>query len=138
MTINCSLNITGTPPEESVRAFMQSYQHSSKISNYSKYENQLNEYFKNKIQKSIDNNNIKVNGLADSFKLNIEGDRIDFSSSMFELANAYEYGSDNIYPHRFIEPAVIEVANNMSDKIINEAMNSYQKNTRIVSIKKNF
>ena len=138
MTVNCSLTVTGIRPEESIKAFMQSYQHSAKMSNYSKYEDQLNQYFDNKIKESIENNNIKVDGLADSFQLKVENDRIEFSSSMFEVANAYEYGSDHIYPHRFIEPAVIEIANNMSNRIINEAIDTYQKNTRIVSIKQNF
>ena len=138
MTIKCSLDIKGTSPEQSVAAFIQSYQSSAKISNYAKYEDQLNEYFRNRVQKSIDDNNIRIDGLGDSFKLDIRNNRIEFSSSMFEVANMYEYGSDNIYPHRFIEPAVIDVANQMSDKIIDEAISIYQKNTRTISIKKNF
>ena len=138
MTVECTLTKTGIDPEKSIKAFMNSYIQSSQVSRYNKYEHQLNEFFVDKIRNNIESSGINVSGLSDSFQLNIENNRIEFSTTMSDVANTFEYGSDNVSPRRFIEPAVIQVANNMSQKIIHEAMDIYQANTRTASISKKY
>lgn len=136
MTVNCSLTVTGIQPEQSVRAFMDSYRESSRLSRYENKESQLNNFFQEKMRESIVNNDINVTGLEDSFELNIRNNRIEFSTTMPDVANTFEYGSGNVQPRRYIQPVVAEVANQMSKNIINEAIGLYSTNTRITTVRR--
>lgn len=128
MTIDCNLTITGILPEDSMNAFMRSYYQTSKVSHYKKYQNQMQQYFKNKMDKSVDSSDIKVKGLSSSFKMDIKNDKIEFLTTMPDTVNKYEYGSDTTPPRRFVEPVILDVANKMSEKIIDEAIDMYNKN----------
>lgn len=138
MTIDYNLTISGILPEDSVKAFMQSYHQTSKISHYKKYQNQLQQYFKDKMDKSVDSSDIDVKGLSNSFRMDMKNDRIEFSTTMPGVANKYEYGSNTTPPKRFIEPVIIDVANKMSDKIIDEAIDIYNRNVVMTMETKSF
>ena len=62
-------------------------------------------------------------------KLNFKGKNLEFTSS-YPGAKRLELGGGNKPPLRFIKPAVIETANELSELIISEAISSYQNNSR--------
>ena len=70
MTFECTLNVSGISPQVSAKAFIHSYQETSKVQHYEKYHNELEQYYQNKI-----NNNIGRYGLdMDSNQSSIQFD----------------------------------------------------------------
>ena len=61
--------------------------------------------------------------------MNFKGKNLEFTSS-YPGAKRLELGGGNKPPLRFIKPAVIETANELSELIISEAISSYQNNSR--------
>ena len=113
-------------PEKSAKAFIDSYNQTSRLSHYKKYHNQLEQYFVNKIQKNIERSGIKDDKLKNSFSVNLTKNDLQFISTR-KNATKYEYGYENQPPKRYIQPAVFDTANKMSEIIINEAIDMYKK-----------
>lgn len=131
MTFECTLNVSGVLPEVSSNAFIRSYQETSKMHHYQKYQSQLEQYFQDKIDRNASQNNIHTRD--NGFYIEITTNQINFISES-QSAIKYEYGTDNMPPRRFIQPAVIDVANKMSDFIISDAIDIYNRNTKFTSL----
>ena len=131
MTFECTLDVSGILPEVSANAFVKSYQETSKMQHYQKYQSQLEQYFQDKIDRNASQNNIRTRD--NGFHIEITTNQINFISES-QSAIKYEYGTDNMPPRRFIQPAVIDVANKMSDFIISDAIDVYNRNTKIISL----
>lgn len=129
MTFDCTLTVTGLDPKVSSEAFIDSYQKTSRMSYYKKYKNKLEQYFVNKVNRNIDQNQIKSTGLKDSFSIKFQGNSLEFISK-HKKALKYEYGYGNTPPRRYIQPAVFETANELSNIIISEAISLYNKNSK--------
>lgn len=129
MTFDCSLTVSGLDPEKSAKAFIDSYNQTSQLSHYQKFHNQLEQYFINKINRSIAQSNIKSDKVKNSFSMNFNGKNLEFTSN-YPGAKRLEFGSGNKAPLRFIQPAVIETTNELSEIIISEAIGLYQNNSR--------
>ena len=61
MTFQCTLNVTGTLPQVSARAFIQSYEETSKIQHYQKYYNELEQYYQNQMEHNISQSGLDFN-----------------------------------------------------------------------------
>lgn len=129
MTFNCTLTVTGLDPQTSAKAFIDSYNQTSKLSHYAKYQNRLEQYFVNKIDRNISQANIKDKNLRNSFSINFKGNNLEFISTQ-KNAIKYEYGYGYKPPRRFIQTAVFDTANELSEIIISEAISAYNKNSK--------
>ena len=129
MTFDCSLTVSGLDPQTSAKAFIDSYNQTSQLSHYQKFHNKLEQYFVNKIDRNIARNNIKSDKIKGSFSVNFKGKNLEFTSN-YPGAKRLEFGSGNKPPLRFIQPAVIETANELSEIIISEAITAYNNNSR--------
>lgn len=129
MPYDVKLTKTGISPERSMRAFIESYQETSKVSHYQKNKAIIEQYFKNNLSKNITQSNIKDTNLINTFSINFQGNTLQFVSKS-NKAMKYEFGSGTEAPKRFIEPAVIEATNKISDIIISDAIELYQRKTR--------
>ena len=133
MPINYNVQVTGVLPEDSLSAFQESYNNSSKISNYQKYQNEIEAFFLSEVQKNMQHQGINDDGITDGLNIDIKDSRIEFRTNNPKLVNAIEYGSAHLPGQRFMQPAVHSVGSFMSKKILNEATNSYSENTPIRS-----
>jgi len=129
MTFDCSLTVSGLDPQTSAKAFIDSYNQTSQLSHYQKFHNKLEQYFVNKINRNIARSNIKSDKIKGSFSVNFKGKNLEFTSN-YSGAKRLEFGSGNKPPLRFIQPAVIETANELSEIIISEAITAYNNNSR--------
>lgn len=129
MTFDCSLTVNGLDPETSAKAFIDSYNQTSQLSYYQKFHNKLEQYFVNKVNQNAVRSNVKSDKIKNSFSMNFKGKNLEFTSS-YPGAKRLELGGGNKPPLRFIKPAVIETANELSELIISEAISSYQNNSR--------
>ena len=130
MSFECTLDITGIPPEVSNKAFLQSYQDTSNPKYYKKYEQRIEQYFKDKLSQHISQNQLP-SYLEDTFFIDFKNDGIYFNSNS-KSALKYEFGSGNMPPKRFIEPSFIETANEVSQIMITDAISLYNKYTRFI------
>ena len=126
MTFDCTLTISGMDPQRSAKAFIDSYNETARLSHYQKYHHRLEQYFVNKIQQNIARVNIKDDKLKNSFSIDFKKNELRFISTR-KNAIKYEYGSGNQPPKRYIQPAVFDTASEMSEIIIDEAINTYNK-----------
>lgn len=131
MSFECTLNVTGTKPQSSARAFLRSYQETSSPQYYKKYDQRIQSYFKNKLSQSISQAQIYDNTLEQSFFVDFKSDGIYFSSNSSK-ALKYEYGYDKNPPKQYLESAVIETANEVSNIMITDALDLYNKYSRIL------
>lgn len=131
MTFECTLEVSGILPEVSANAFIKSYQETSKMQHYQKYQSELEQYFQNKIDRNAHQNSIHIRD--NGFHIEITANQINFISES-QSAIRYEYGTNDTPPKRFIQPAVIDVANKMSDFIISDAIDIYNRNTKFISL----
>lgn len=129
MPFDVTLTKTGIDPQRSMQAFIESYQETSKVSHYQKNKAIIEQYFKSNIDKNISQANIKDSNLTNTFSINFRGNTLEFVSKS-NKAMKYEFGSGTDAPKRFIEPAVIEATNKISDIIISDAIELYQRKTR--------
>lgn len=125
MTFGCTLHVTGTLPSVSAKAFIASYNETSQAIHYQQYQSLLENYFQNAMDKNI--RQMNVDAKAQSFSMKIEANQIQFISDT-QSSIKYEYGSDQIPPKRFIQPAVIDTANQISNLIISDAISIYNRN----------
>lgn len=130
MSFECTLNITGIKPETSNKAFIQSYQQTSNPKYYKKHQQKIEKFFQNKLQQSTQQVQISSN-IVNTFDVNFKSDGIYFSSNS-KSALKYEFGSGKTPPKRFIEPAFIETANEVSNIMITDALDLYNKYTRFI------
>lgn len=131
MTFECTLNVTGTNPQTSIQAFLKSYQDTSNPKYYKKYDKHLEAYFKDKLRKSISQAQIKDKNLDKSFFVTFKSEGIYFSSKS-KKALKYEFGYGNNPPKRYLQPAIVETANEVSNIMITDALNLYNKYSRIL------
>ena len=131
MTFECTLNTTGINPQSSIKAFLKSYQDTSNPKYYQKYDKRLEQYFQDKIRKNIRQTQIKDDKLADTFFVTFKNEGIYFSTNA-RRALKYEFGSGNTPPKRFLQPAIVETANEVSNIMITDAIDLYQKYSRIL------
>ncbi len=127
MTFECTLNVSGISPQVSAKAFINSYQETSKVQHYEKYHNELEQYYQNKI-----NNNIGRYGLdmdSNQCSIQFDGNQINFISEGYS-AIQYEYGYDDYAPKRFMQSAVTEVTNKIANYMISDEINIYQRQAR--------
>lgn len=136
MTIECNLTTTYYPlsPEESIHAFIESYEKTSKISYYQKYQKEIEEYFNKKAEE-----NIKRSGLHDtldlmgSFHAEIDSNGMKFYSISHSAAY-YEYGysqnGDLTAPSYFMRPAFEETSKFAAGKIIDSAIQEYNSHSK--------
>ena len=129
MTFDCSLTVSGLDPETSAKAFIDSYNQTSQLSHYQKFHNKLEQYFVNKVNQNVIRSNIKSDKIKSSFSVNFKGKNLEFTSN-YPGAKRLELGSGNKPPFRFIQPAVIETTNELSEIIISEAISAYNNNSR--------
>ena len=134
MTFDCNLIIEGILPEASANAFLQSYQQTAQTEHYQQYAADLEQYFQDKVYRNARQNNIRTRD--NSFFMEITSDEIRFISDG-QNALKYEYGSGDTPPRRFVQPAVIDVANKISEHMISDAIEIYDNNTRFTTIRKN-
>ena len=127
MSFECELIITGTLPEVSAKAFISSYEETSKMSHYKKDLNYIEQYFRDKLERNIAQANIPNKKIKDSFSVTMDNNSIIFSSNDFRSL-VYEYGAKNVPPRRYLEPSVIGTANEISSIILNDAIEAYNKN----------
>ena len=130
MTFECTLQISGIRPEVSNRAFLQSYQETSNAKYYKKYDKKIESFFKDKLSSNMSQSQIPQS-LENTFFIDFKSDGIYFSSNS-STALKYEFGSGNIPPKRFIEPAFIDTANEVSEMMITDALDLYNKYSRFV------
>lgn len=130
MSFECTLDVSGIKPEVSHKAFIQSYQDTSNPKYYKKHEQKIEDFFKNKLEQHMSQNGIPQS-LEQSFFIDFKNDGIYFSSNS-EAALKFEFGSGNMPPKRFIEPAFVEAANEVSNIMITDAINLYNKYSRFV------
>ena len=128
MGFNCDLIMTGTPPEVSARAFIQSYNDTSKMSHYKKELNYIEKYFHEKLERNIAQANIQNRNLKNTFSVEIQGKYMVFSSTD-PKAMVYEYGAGQVPPRRYLEPSVMDTANEMPSIMLNDAIEAYNKYT---------
>ena len=131
MPINYTLEVQGVLPEDSLNAFKNSYNRSSKMSTYKKYQDEIEEYFLSEVRENVRHQGIEAEGLIDGLSVNIANDKIEFKTNNPYLVNAIEYGSNHSVGQRFMQPSVSEVGKFMSNKILNEATSYYSNNTPI-------
>lgn len=129
MPFDVKIEQTGIDPDRSIRAFLDSYNETSQISHYQKNKGLIEEYFKTHINQNIDQVGIKNTNLKNDFSINFNGNNLEFISQNNQ-AMKYEFGSGQDSPKRFIEPAVMETANKISDIMISDAIELYQRKTR--------
>ena len=128
MSVECTLNVSGIKPEVSNKAVIRSFQQTSSPKYYQKYQKRIESYFQDKLQKNISQAQIS-NDIADTFNIKFQSDGIYFNSDSIE-ALKYEFGSKNTPPKRFIEPAFTETANEVSQLVITDAIDLYNRYTR--------
>lgn len=131
MTISYTLTKEGMMPEDSLRSFKNAYNKTSKMSYYKKYQDEIENHFFKSLNENMRHQGISVDGLAESFYINITDDSIEFRTTNPYLVNAIEYGSKNIVGNRFMQPSVSSVGNFMSKKILNDANSFYTSTTPI-------
>lgn len=129
MPFECALTITGTPPEVSAKAFIDSYNETSKMSHYKKRLNHIQQYFQDKLERNIAQAQIQDYRLKNSFSVQIQGKNMIFSSTSPKAA-LYEYGTSNVPPKRYLQPSVMDTANEMSSIILNDAIEVYENNIK--------
>lgn len=123
---SCTLQRVGGPSlGASVQAFLQSYNETARAQHYQQYQSLLQQYFQNAMDKNIRQANIDAQ--AKSFSMKIESNQIQFISDN-QSSIKYEYGFEGVPPKRFIQPAVIETANMISNLIISDAISIYNRN----------
>lgn len=132
MPFNCELIMTGTPPEVSAKAFIDSYNETSKMNHYKGKLNHIQQYFQNKLERNIAQAKIQNTHLANSFSVSIQGNKMIFSSNDPRSA-VYEYGSGSMPPKRYLQPSIMDTANEMSSIILNDAVEAYEKQTKFGS-----
>ena len=125
---NCSVHISGTLPHVSAKAFIDSYRETSKAQHYQQYQSSLEQYFQNAMGKNI--RQMNVDAESKSFTMKVEANQIQFISDN-QNSMKYEYGNDNVPPKRFIQPAVVDTANEISHLMISDAISIYKRNTGI-------
>jgi len=130
MTFECTLNTSGVSPEKSAYAFIQSYRDTSDVKYYTKHEKRIENFFKKKLEQSISQSRIPQS-LSKSFFINFKNDGIYFSSNS-KRALRYEFGANDVSPKRFIEPAFIATANEVSQIMITDAIGLYNQYSRFV------
>jgi hypothetical protein len=130
MTFECTLSVSGIRPEVSNQAFLRSYQDTSKPKYYKKYEKRIESFFKDKLIQNMSQNQIPQS-LEQSFFVDFKNDGIYFNSNS-QKALKYEFGAGNMPPKRFIEPALIDTANEVSDIMITDALDLYNRYSRFV------
>ena len=128
MSFECTLNVSGIEPHISNQAFLQSYRDTSNPKYYKKHEKRIEQYFKDKLAQSVLQYQLP-DSLTNTFFINFKNDGIYFSSDSVK-ALKYEFGSGNMPPKRFIEPAFIDTANEVSEIMITDAIDLYNKYTR--------
>lgn len=133
MTINCTLEVNGVLPEESLNAFKNAYNVTSKMSHYKKFQDEIESYFLSRVSDNMRHQGINDKDIISNLGVNITNDRIEFKAANPRLVNAIEYGSAHEMGRRFMQPSVMDVGNLMSKKIISEAINYYSKHTFIKS-----
>lgn len=129
MTFNCSLTVSGMNPQQSAKAFIDSYNETSQLSYYKKFHNRLEQYFVNKVDRGISQFNIKDGNLKNSFSINFKGNNLEFISKN-KNAIKYEHGYNKVPPKRYIQPAVFDTTNELSNIIISEAINAYDRKSK--------
>lgn len=130
MSFECTLQVSGIKPEVSHKAFLQSYITTSNPKYYKKYEKRLNDFFQKKLSQSISQNQLP-HSLEKTFFLDFKSDGIYFQSNS-KQALKYEFGAGSVPPKRFIEPAFIETANEVSNIMITDAINLYNQYSRFI------
>lgn len=128
MSFECTLNVSGIEPHVSNEAFLQSYKDTSNAKYYKKHEKRIEQYFQKKLTQNISQYQLP-SSLENTFFIDFKNDGIYFSSNSIK-ALKYEFGSGNMPPKRFIEPAFIDTANEVSEIMITDAIDLYNKYTR--------
>ena len=125
MTVNCTLTTTGINPKKSYDALIKSYSQTSNPKYYQKYQNNIEKFFKNKLEENIAQAQLP-DSLVSTFDVKFKSSGIYFTSNS-EQALKYEFGSGRMPPKHFIEPAIIETANDVSQKVITDAISLYEQ-----------
>ena len=130
MPFQCTVTMTGIPPERSHNAFIQSYRDTSSPKYYKKHQQRIESFFQEKLTQNIQQAQVP-SYLSNTFNVNFKNDGIYFTSTS-KQALKYEFGSGNIPPKHFIEPALKETANEVSNIMITDAIDLYSKYTRLL------
>lgn len=126
----CTLQVSGIKPEVSHKAFLQSYTITADPKYYKRYEKRLNDFFQKKLSQNITQNHLP-HSLEKSFSIDFKSDGIHFQSNSKD-ALKYEFGAGSSPPRKFIEPALVETANEVSNIMITDAINLYNQYSRFV------
>ena len=134
--------VTGTKVEDSTDAFMKSVQHVTNGKALKKYENKLNNLFKEHIQTNMRQAGIGDKNFDDLFYLTINHDSVIFTNTDPLITQRYEYGyssndeyNDEGYmietsPRYFIRPAIQQTMQDVGQLIVKEANQTYMRNRR--------
>lgn len=129
MSFQCDLIVTGVRPDVSAKAFIDSYSETSKMSHYKKDLNHIEKYFHEKLERNIAQAQIQNKNLKNSFSVKIQGKYMIFSSTD-PKSMVYEYGTGKVPPKRYLEPSVMDTANEMPSIMLNDAIEAYNKRIR--------
>lgn len=149
MTIECNLQVSGTPIEDSAKAFTQSIKKIADARYIKQYKTLLNNNFQQYIRNNMHRVGMEdVEDLEKEFYVNIVGNSIIFGNTNPIVANRYEYGwdddedSDNDYsdddylmstsPRYYIRPAIEQVAQELGTVLLQDLYKEYDKESRNV------
>lgn len=143
MTVQCKLEVSGTPIESSARAFTQSIDKVANIRHIKRYKTLLNHNFQQYIRENMYRVGMEnVDDLEKEFFINIVGNSIIFGNTNPVVANRYEYGwsddddySSNDYlmntsPRYYIRPAIEQVAEELGTILIQDMYKEYDRESK--------
>lgn len=144
MSFNANWDIQGVSFEKSSGAFIKSAQIASNPRTLKKYQNTLNQNFKEYLQKNMYLSGIEADNLSDVFELQINNDGVVFVNTEPLITQRYEYGyydgskdtNEEYYeeymiqtsPRYFIRPAIQESLNDIGHIMLEEAKKEYNNN----------
>lgn len=145
MTFEANWVISGSSIESSSNAFMNAVNQIKDGKVLKKYENQLNQHFKQYVRENLRRSGLEDKNFENSLFLSISGGKITFTNSNPIITERYEYGysdfDDNnedfgyafeTSPRYFIRPAVEQSLNEIGNLLIEEANKEYMNRRSII------
>jgi hypothetical protein len=149
MSFNTKWTVSGTKLEDSANALTKSVQSITNGKALKKYENRLNNSFKENIRKYAKLSGVEADNFDEAFSLTISNGNVTFVNTDPLVTQRYEYGyylgsndtNEEYYeeymiqtsPRYFIRPAIQDSMNEIGQLMIQEANKEYMQNRRQVN-----
>lgn len=140
MSIQCKLEISGTPVQSSIANFTNTVEKVISAKYISKYKSTLNHNFQQYIRDNMYRSGMEnVQDLEKTFFVNIIGNSIVFGTTEPLIANKYEYGweegddydEDNYLigtsPRYYIRPAIDKIMAELGKRLSEDVYHDYMK-----------